>query len=96
MACFTQSATACGVVAVESCFIEVAFAVWVVVSDCAECQVAGGADGVAGEDGVAECLVSACVVAAFGGSAPGLVPLAPMRLAPTAFGGWVDRGASVD
>ena len=92
---FAEAATACGVVAVESCFIEVAFAVWVVVSDGAERYMEGGADGVAGEDGVAECLVSACVVATFGGGAPGLVPLAPMCLAPTAFTGWVDRGASV-
>ena len=34
---FAEAATACGVVAVESCFIEVAFAVGVVVSDGAEC-----------------------------------------------------------
>ena len=94
MTWLTETSTACGVVAVESCFVEVAFAVWVVVSDGAERLVAGGADGVAGEDGVAECLVSACVVAAFGGGAPGLVPLTPVGGASAALGGGVDVRAS--
>lgn len=58
--------------------------------------MAEGAYGVAGQDTVAECLVSACVVAALGCRAPCLVPLPPMGGASAALGGGVQGRASGD
>lgn len=82
-----------GVVGVESFVHEFASRFWVVISNGAECLVAGLADGVAGEDCVSECLVRFGVVdPVVGAPCPGLTAV---RLASAALGGGVQGRASV-
>lgn len=83
------------VVGVESEFDEFVSSVWVVVSDGADCDVAGDAHGVGLDDCGSEGAVSAAVVAAGCCCASCLIGCGPMGGTPATLGVWVDRWVSM-